>query len=187
MGLFLYDTFHGVNGTHLAAHTPEVGGPWVDDTPGFQINGNQIIATADNCASHVEMSGSTMSLHVECNLPFVDPANFLTFSFANDVGNETLEVQIYGNGTLNVVERIAGAAQVTLNTPSGQSGVIDVSHPLSVFLSFGPDLCTVRIGSLCYSYRRIHAKSFSFTRFRLSTGALNGAFSPEVQSLEWGN
>jgi hypothetical protein len=41
-GTVVSDTFTATNGTALASHAPETGGAWVDDQPGFVLNGNRV-------------------------------------------------------------------------------------------------------------------------------------------------
>ena len=55
MTTLLRDTFTGADGTAIAAHMPNLGGPWISDTPGFKIQGNRLGTTATSQECHVDL------------------------------------------------------------------------------------------------------------------------------------
>lgn len=66
--LALLDNFVGANGTALASHSPDTGGPWTDQSAGWQIESNAAQANTDGCASHAPVNQKISTAQVKFNL-----------------------------------------------------------------------------------------------------------------------
>lgn len=179
----LFDKFNGVDGTALAAHAPDIGGPWVDDTPGLQLNGNQCLQTANASQSHVEMAPRIVHVSAVALMAGVDPANFLSISIANDAGSDTAEIQVTGDGTLTIHEIIGGVLQCSFRSNPATSAVISLASPLAISLNYGPDLFQALINGYAYSFKRLRPRVLQWQRVRLVTGGLNALPGVRVASL----
>jgi hypothetical protein len=177
------DMFVGVNGTHLAAHTPDVGGPWLDDTPGWQIESNHAQQMVDSADSHVESGGKILAMAAVVNVNGIDASNLLNLWLADDAGANGVKLSIFNLGNISVNMYLATANAADMDTFDAPL-LFDPTQDVMILLAAGPDVMTFRQnGRVLWQLPRIFAKTFSFTRFRLQCGALNAKPGPIVKQL----
>lgn len=173
MSTLLLDKFVGANGTHLAAHTPDIGGPWVDGTAGWQIDSNQALQTVNANQSHVEVGRKICAASMLVNLNGCDPGNLIEFAIADDAFANQIVMVFGGDGGLRCLVNATGIsfpyeADVTTVPPLN----IAVDHTLAMIL--GPDVCQFVLDGTTYAIcPRFISKSFVATRINLAAGALN--------------
>lgn len=169
----LLDTFHGVNGTHLAAHAPDIGGTWVDDAAGWQLSGNELLQTVDANKSHIEFSDKVLSLEVDFQFNGCDPNNLLTITLGDDPGNNLFEAQLGGSGSASYWEKVATVQPSEYDVFAAPAIIVGAGvHVL--YLNWGPDLLRLYIdGAPVLSIPRTVPKNMILTRFTLLAGALN--------------
>lgn len=173
MGTLLLDNFVGVNGTHLAAHTPDVGGPWVDGTAGWQIQSNHAKQTVDVNESHVEVGRKIEQVSCVANFAGCDPSNSLVLILGNDAGTEQVFLKV-SNGpflTAEVVILVTGDTyECDVTLPPTFDPAVD--HAMGIVL--GPDSVTFTLdGAIWAKCPRQLPKTFAATRVTLQAGALN--------------
>lgn len=119
-----YDTFTDTNGTALASHTPETGGPWVADAGSWEIQSNRCVTT-DTAAGQNEATVSMGVADVQIT------ATILTGATADGriVGNFTDVSNFwigYFAGTSTIIyERASGSfisrASSTISSPVSET------------------------------------------------------------------
>lgn len=183
--IFFKDSFTGINGTHLAAHTPDVGGPWVDDTPGWQIQANKAKATVDNCASHVEIAlPKIWQLAAVINFGGqAAPAAGVELIIGDDASANYLDCLITDEDVNVSANLVAGTAADGDSFPV-VSGLPGITNPFVFQVNFGPDLCTVMIDGVTVArFPRSFDKTFKATRLTMKLHGVVPAIAPVIQSL----
>lgn len=95
----LLDTFNGVNGTALAAHTPVVGGPWTDNDAGLQIMNNKLVGSGANDDSTAPIFSKTLSVQFAFNMNLAEDASQIILGFyRDDVFDTGVEFRVKGTG-----------------------------------------------------------------------------------------
>lgn len=185
--LLFQDNCVGVNGTALAAHTPDLGGPWVDDTPGFKIEGNTIQNTGGNPVSHVEIGArKTMNLSAILDLNGCDPNNFGEFRLSDDLNNNALAFTFNGDGSIDCPARSAGGNY--WDTGSQGNPFLPLPGPRVIQVSIGPDLLLCKVGGVVvFTAPRGILKTVNVTRLKIIGGPLNALPSPKMYQLSVSN
>lgn len=98
----LLDTFTGVNGTAIAAHAPNVGGPWTSVAPGFTIQSNKLVAdpAAQATAPFLRNWGR---VDLTFDLGTFGEADVLTFGIGNAVGDNAIQAEIQDQSVILAV------------------------------------------------------------------------------------
>lgn len=183
----LLDTFQGVNGTALSGHTPEMGGPWVDDTAGFQIQGNSCQQAVDNAESHVAFSQLTVRALATLELNGMDAANSFYLRLQDTLNNNSITFQAVGDRSWNLFQRAAGAGTFTANGSGGRL-LLPASGPFKIVLEFGPSVCALRVnGEVWASLPRGIALPTKLTQLHIIGGALNAKPSPILSRVQLTN
>lgn len=177
----LFDLFSGVDGTALPAHTPNNGGPWVDDTPGWQLLGNQAAQAADNAKTHVEFSSRVAAAQVTFNLNGADPANQLQLDLSDAAQANGIRLIVLGTGQCEFLTEIGSSG---LSDQFGYQPSCGI-NPVGVHVAklvLGPDQVQCFIdGRLFGTAPRYLAKNLLITRFFVSTLARNAL--PDIKML----
>jgi hypothetical protein len=177
------DRFDAVNGTALAAHTPDVGGPWVDDTPGWQIFSDTPTQTADNAESHSEVTSPTMRAAWRYGTNGMAAGNKIGFFVLDNLNNNAFGVEIFGDGHVVCYVTLASTPILQQAIPPAQSGVL-LAGSEWLELHVAPDRCTITInGQRVYDIPRPFLKTFEFQRFRFYAVALAGGGQPKFWQL----
>lgn len=142
-----FDSFTDVDGTPLASHKPEVGGPWTVLSGVWAINGNAATAGATDQYSSTPMGAS--DLIIAGTLRYSAGVRNLGWVLrASDVGN--LWVAYLAVSTLVLYERVASvlAAKMTVAVPTG---AINTDYRLAARLN-GPTIDLWLNGTQYLSY-----------------------------------
>lgn len=86
MPIVLLDTFEDADGVALADHSPEIGGPYTDDTPGWEILGNKLVETSASQVATFPFGYRTGWVEFTWDKGAMDPAD----SFTAGLGNPAL-------------------------------------------------------------------------------------------------
>ncbi len=173
-----FDTFVGVDGTALAAHTPNVGGPWVDDVPGWKIENNAAEQKVNAALSHFQLSQKTVLFNLVFDMNGADNANFISIYLGDDPGTTAVILTVTGTGFVEVIVQSPGNA---FTDNSFQAGTLDPALPHTLQMRYGPDLLKVNLdGSILEWVRRFLPKTFLFTRVQILTGGLNAKPGPRM-------
>lgn len=118
------DRFTGANGTALAAHTPNIGGPWVDFTPGLQLAGNKLTGTNATALSEIRLPGKTVTVHFDFEPNGMAAPTFFSVEIGNFVApTNFVHLSILASGIVNVEVSKAGApTENTTGTVFGYLG-----------------------------------------------------------------
>jgi len=183
IGAQLFDQFYGSNGTALAAHTPDVGGPWVDDTPGLQIQGNTLEQSVDSPKSHTEFSGRILTLQVLVDLNVCDDGNFVRMTLGDDAGTNKVQTTLYGDGTADWFLVAAGSSGTNVNEYNSPPKIDKTkSHVFTV--AIGPSFVQYLVDGLPWGkFLREILTSVPITRLTLEMSGLNAKPSPKVKMV----
>lgn len=176
--LLFKDTFQGVDGTALAAHSPLVGGPWTDPVPGLQLQSNHLEATGDS-ASEAPLGKRTATVVMDVDYNGMDNSTLLQVGpQTGDLLNK-ITVQIYGNGDITL-ETWAVNGLPKFNGPL-TTGPRNGAH--TVVLVVSALWAKVLLdGALLIQVPRIVLPAVIFDSLSLSVASLLGA-SPKVSRL----
>lgn len=162
--MLLRDNFVGVNGTALAAHAPDEGGPWVDDVVGWVIESNKLTALAGSPKSHAPAPCRNGQFSMTVDLNACPGQLFL--SLQDDAGN----IQVGVN--LRFADHPQGFDQDVPGDPNHYE-----THP--GYLSAGPHSILVQYTVSRYSLfvdnqlvataPRLNPRNANLTRFVINT------------------
>jgi len=100
LAVLLQDNFDGANGTHLANHTPQVGGPWVDDVAGWQLLSNHATGTQTAQDASVTLENKRTA------------RVSLDFAMGNVASDDEFQVRLLDDGGIAVEVSLSKDAQV---------------------------------------------------------------------------
>lgn len=182
--LLLRDTFQGTGPTAIAAHTPQVGGPWTSDSVGFTVQTNRLDQSADNPAARVSMGRKTARVQVDIELHGMDPANYLNFYLRDDSGANELQVDVLGDGSWTIALAAGGNSTIFNSLIAGQAAAVPLVGRSVLSMAVGPSICTVLLNSrMLYASPRYIETSVILSQFLMQAGALNGLPSGLIRAL----
>jgi len=97
MFAIVQDKFTGANGTALAAHTPDIGGPWTDSGVGLQLSGNKVTGTDAQGISTIPINKKTARAFITLDKNGMDAGSIVSVRIANAVNGYALTMKIFGN------------------------------------------------------------------------------------------
>jgi hypothetical protein len=182
----LFDTFQGVNGTALAAHTPNVGGPWVSGTAGWQIQSNHAKQMVDAAESHVEVAGKILLAQLIVNLNGIDTNNSLTVKLGSNDDADMMYAVFFGDQTMVFGFKLGGNLVGEMDADRAP-WLLDLSVDHTLELLRGPDLVQARVdGQIFASAPRPWAKTLSNQRVTIRGEALNAAPGSVIKQISVG-
>lgn len=100
MRTILQDKFTGPNGTALAAHSPNIGGPWTDGTPGLKIQGNKLTGSGAVGISSAPMITKTARLRATIDLNGMDANSVVRFTLGDVAATKSASFEIKGDSAI---------------------------------------------------------------------------------------
>lgn len=142
----LLDNFVGVNGTALAAHSPDVGGPWVSGTAGWVIESNKLTVIANlNPDSHAPLFRRIARASLLFNGHSMNASDHFEISIQDAASSPTNQVQaqVYGTGQVNLNELDAAN-----NDPFAGYQIANIAGENELDLFVGYDVYQLRVNGL---------------------------------------
>jgi len=168
------DLFTGVNGTALASHTPNVGGPWDDIDAGWEIQGNKCQADVNEAWSSIDTAGRTADIRFNFDLNGMEDASDLYVEIADDDGEANLvAASIFGTGEIRLFQIGSGVPTSILVfvVPSLATGV----HAFRMLI--GPGTVSLFVDGVEYfKVPRFIPATMNLSFFYLFISASSGTF-----------
>lgn len=178
---FLKDTFDGANGTNLANHTPEIGGPWHRITGNATLVGNEAVFPS-NAAYSIPLQGLSGKLSLGFNLGNISAGHLSVYVNKDDTGNQYLGAEINGSGEMYVNGYDDPAGQPTT---CEWDKIVDSSGNHTLVMQFGPAENTVLLdGQKVYQGSRAWPGNEGITLLQIGTNGLTGG-NVSLQNVVW--
>lgn len=123
--LNLKDTFTDANGTAIASHTPEVGGPWTSPNPGCVIQSNALTGSDATGSCSAPLKGKTARMLATINLNGCDNGTTLQMYIYNNAGGQELTFYVDGTGQLLPTQDDAAGGEIDTHVYSPFVGAGD--------------------------------------------------------------
>lgn len=179
--MLLDDDFHGVNGTALAAHSPPEGGPWTDDTVGWQIESNQAVMNAADPVSHVPIGSRNFQAYFLVDTNSAGGAVYTRWTFENNAKDTLFSFQLWGDTTFQLVQSV-GPENRTFENSVAAAALGQVRIDMFCTTSF---LGVLLNNQPLVRLPRLFARNFVFDRMELLGHKPAGNSMLQIEAAVW--
>lgn len=107
----LLDYFTDANGTAIAAHTPNVGGPWTSSNAGLVIQSNKLTGSDALGVAHAPHGRKTMQMSFTLDFNGMDNGSSVKLIVGDDTTpSNGLELTISGDGSMELLQHVGGVS-----------------------------------------------------------------------------